>query len=171
MKTFRKWLAEFLFPELVEEAEKWQWAEIEISDMQRWLGHEYPTVDLSLECLRLKVRNRFRALDEDVLELKCRGVAHRYVPQDICSYRDFLRRNFAAHYLRPQPAVKSNEPVYQPVEAGGCAPPIYVYREGTREPVLVHDHDPEHWPYDHTQEIVGVVPAGKQDDWVVGRKE
>lgn len=90
---FRRLIAQWLCPDLVLESDRLFRIRAEISDKIRWLGHEYPSVEVVLSRILVDDLNWARKIDEPARDLTYPNLGGRW-PSDIASFRDKMRRHF-----------------------------------------------------------------------------
>ena len=87
MNWFKRAVANRLFPELIRESDRFWYLRGQMSDAGRWLGYEYPQVDIVLSWLMYRDVDHWRALDEQ---------PKNKWPSEIYSFREWLRTNYPA---------------------------------------------------------------------------
>lgn len=88
---FRKWLACLLSPELALSEARLFRLRSELSDDQRWLGYDFPEIDIYVMRALIMDRNFARSTDERPIPLYFGGA---FWGNDISKFRDDLRSKF-----------------------------------------------------------------------------
>jgi hypothetical protein len=89
----RRAIAEWLCPQLAKDSQELWRLKVEMSDKCRWLGHDFPMVEVVISRLLVDSRNYMRSLDEPPMDLNYPHLGGSW-PSDIYSFREKMRSTF-----------------------------------------------------------------------------
>lgn len=97
----RQLIAGWLWPDYVKESDRLWRMRVEIQDKVRWLGHDFPMVEVVLVRLSIDDLNWSRAIGEKAIQQECPNLGGLW-PSDIHSFREKMRATFGT-FPTPRP--------------------------------------------------------------------
>jgi hypothetical protein len=99
--TAREAMARWLSPDLGQDAERWRRILSGVEEMKRYVGHDFPIVEVVLDRLVIDARNASRSLDEKPIVQICGNLGGSW-PSEIYSFREKLLEHFKPRPSGPQ---------------------------------------------------------------------
>ena len=90
----RRTIAGWLCPELVAESDRLFRLRAHMSEKIRWLGHDYPMVEVVISRMIVDDTNWTRKIDEKPMTLEYPNLGG-FWPPEISAFREKMRRHFA----------------------------------------------------------------------------
>lgn len=103
--SIRRAIAEWLCPELAKNSQELWRLKVEMSAKCRWLGHDFPMVEVVIARLLVDSHNYMRPLGELPKDLNYPNLGGSW-PSEIYSFREKMRATFGT-FPTPRPSVSS----------------------------------------------------------------
>ena len=106
MDDIRKLVAGWIWPDYVKESDRLWRMRVDIQEKVRWLGHDYPMVEVVLARLAIDDVNWSRSIDDRAIQQEYPNLGGHW-PSDIYSFREKMRTTFGTF---PTPRTSSVAP-------------------------------------------------------------
>jgi hypothetical protein len=103
--SIKRSIAGWLCPELVAESDRHWRMRVDIQEKVRWLGHDFPMVEVVLARIAIDDLNWSRSIDEKAMQQEYPNLGGHW-PSDIYSFREKMRSTFGTF-----PTPRSPDPV------------------------------------------------------------